>query len=101
LAYRGGTDWVDLFNHYGFRDVYELGFLSRAVFAKEKLTELSGKPAMADLLCSIADPRNWFNIMAPQDAESSHDECVAKQYRGFTPHRVAQRIHISLLHISR
>jgi hypothetical protein len=77
--YRGGTDLVDLFNEFGFRDVYESGFPSRAVFAKEKLTALSGKPAMSDLLCAIADPRLWFNLNQRSEAPTlSHDDCVAK-----------------------
>lgn len=80
--YRRGTDLVDLFNEFGFRDVYEAGFPSRAVFAKEKLAALSGKPAMADLLRAISDPRLWFN-MSPQSEASttptpSHDECIGK-----------------------
>ncbi|MGE4337919.1 MAG: abortive infection family protein [Pigmentiphaga sp.] len=75
--YRRGTDLVDLFNEFGFRDVYEAGFPSRAAFAKEKLTALAGKPAMYDLLCAIADPRLWFDLNPLVDTPT-HDECVAK-----------------------
>ncbi|ARL38859.1 abortive infection family protein [Burkholderia pseudomallei] len=75
--YRRGTDLVDFFNQYGFRDVYEQGFPSRAVFAKDKLTELSGNPAITNLLCAVADPRNWFDLTQGEDTPS-HDECVAK-----------------------
>ncbi|MBN3761163.1 abortive infection family protein [Burkholderia sp. Ac-20365] len=75
--YRRGTDLVDFFNQYGFRDVYESGFPSRATFAKDKLTELSGKPAMTDMLCAVADPRHWFD-MNTVEGTPTHDECVAK-----------------------
>lgn len=75
--YRRGVDLVDLFNQYGFRDVYESGFPSRAVFAKERLSQLSGKPEMSDLLCAIADPRNWFDLRQ-LDGAPTHDECIAK-----------------------
>ncbi|MGY2492708.1 abortive infection family protein [Cupriavidus sp. CP313] len=75
--YRRGTDLVDLFNEFGFRDVYESGFPSRAVFAKEKLTALAVKPAMADLLSAIADPRLWFDLNTPPGTPT-HNDCVAK-----------------------
>ncbi|VVE89877.1 abortive infection family protein [Pandoraea bronchicola] len=75
--YRRGTDLVDLFNEFGFRDVYESGFPSRSAFAKEKLTALAGKPAMSDLLCVIVDPRLWFDLNPPIDTPT-HDDCVAK-----------------------
>lgn len=75
--YRRGTDLVELFNQYGFRDVYESGFPSRAVFAKERLTQLSGKREMADLLCAVADPRNWFDLQQ-LEGMPMHDECIAK-----------------------
>lgn len=75
--YRRGTDLVDLFNEFGFRDVYESGFPSRAVFAKEKLTALTGKATMSDLLCAIADPRLWFDLN-PSIGTPTHDDCIAK-----------------------
>lgn len=75
--YRRGTDLVDFFNQYGFRDVYEQGFPSRAIFAKEKLTALSGQAAMGEVLCAVADPRNWFD-MQPTEGTPTHDECIGK-----------------------
>lgn len=75
--YRSGRDLVELFNSFGFRDVYEAGFPSRVVFAKEKLTALVGKPAMADLLSAITDPRRWFDLHPPPGTPT-HDDCVAK-----------------------
>lgn len=75
--YRRGTDIVALFNGFGSRDVYEAGFPSRAVFAKEKLTALAGKPEMSDLLCAIVDPRLWFDLNPPPGTPT-HDDCIAK-----------------------
>lgn len=75
--YRRGTDLVDLFNQFGFRDVYEPGFPSRAVFAKERLTAMADKPSMADLLSAVTDPRLWFDLNVPTGTPT-HDECVAK-----------------------
>lgn len=75
--YRRGTDLVDLFNQFGFRDVYESGFPSRAAFAKEKLTDLAGRPAISDLLSAIVDPRLWFDLSLPPGTPT-HDDCVAK-----------------------
>ncbi|RKR45960.1 abortive infection family protein [Paraburkholderia sp. BL17N1] len=74
--YRRGTDLVEFFNGYGFRDVYESGFPSRAVFAKERLTELAPKPAMAQLICDLIDPRLWYDLQ--QAIVVSNEDCAAK-----------------------
>ncbi|GAB5101181.1 hypothetical protein YK56LOC_68980 [Caballeronia sp. HLA56] len=74
--YRRGQDLVEFFNHYGFRDVYESGFPTRALFAKERLGQLAPKPAMASLLCDLVDPRHWFDLTQP--TLQTNEACAAK-----------------------
>jgi hypothetical protein len=74
--YRRGADLVEFFNQYGFRDVYETGFPSRTIFAKEKLTALAPKPDMARMVCDLIDPRHWHDLK--QDVIVSNEECAAK-----------------------
>lgn len=74
--YRRGTDLVEFFNEYGFRDVYESGFPSRTIFAKEKLTALAPKPEMARMICDLMDPRHWHDLK--QEIIVSNEDCAAK-----------------------
>lgn len=71
--YRKGPELVKLFNQYGFRDVYEQGFPSRAVYAEEKLRLMSGKEIIKEIIKNILDPRAWLQSTKPL---KSVDECA-------------------------
>jgi len=71
--YRSGNELVQLFNQYGFRDVYGQGFASRATYTAEKLTILSGKELVKDLIRDLLDPRAWMSLKNPV---KSVDDCA-------------------------
>lgn len=58
--YRSGPDLVRFFNEYGFRDMYEQGFLTRYIFAEKKLKELNNKDMLKDVFKDMLDSRNWI-----------------------------------------
>lgn len=60
--YRSGPKLVAFFNKMGFREVYGQGFPSRAIFAKEKVAELNGKPKLKDAVREMLDPRLWLEV---------------------------------------
>lgn len=60
--YRSGPKLVAFFNKMGFREVYGQGFPSRATFAKEKVSELNGKPKLKDAFREMLDPRLWLDV---------------------------------------
>lgn len=80
--YKKGAELVKLFNQYGFRDVYEQGFPSRATYAEEKLRLMSGKEIVKDLIKDILDPRAWLQPTKPL---RTVDEC-AKQLNELVKH---------------
>lgn len=71
--YKKGPELVKLFNQYGFRDVYEQGFPSRAIYAEDKLRLMSGKEIIKDLIKDVLDPRAWLQPTKPL---RSVDECA-------------------------
>ena len=58
--YRTGPQLVELFNEFGFWDVYEDGFPSRWYYVKEKLDNLNGSNELKRLIEAIADPREYI-----------------------------------------
>lgn len=60
--YRSGPKLVDFFNKMGFREVYGQGFPSRVAFAKDKVSELNGKPKLKDAVKEMLDPRLWLGM---------------------------------------
>jgi len=60
--YRRGVDLVEFFNKMGFRETYGQGFPSRAIYAKEKVSELNGKPKLKDVIREMLDPRLWIDL---------------------------------------
>lgn len=73
--YRKGPELVNLFNQYGFRDVYGQGFPSRSAFVEEKLKAMSGKEIVKDLIKDLLDPRAWLEPTKPLKAI---DECATQ-----------------------
>lgn len=67
--YRRGYDLVQLFNEFGFDDVYTQGFPSRASYAEQRIRALNGTPALAQLLCEVLHPTQFLDIpLEPQGA---------------------------------
>jgi len=58
--YLSGSDLVELFNHHGFRDVYESGFPSRWFYVEEKMKKLNGSLEFAKVIEEILDPRSFY-----------------------------------------
>src|SRR3569623_286509 len=72
--YRRGVDLVDLFNRYGFREIYGDGFPSRYQFAEKKITEMSGKPVLKDLFKDLLDGRFWIGKPGCKTVSQCADE---------------------------
>ena len=58
--YLSGSNLVELFNHHGFRDVYESGFPSRWFYVEGKIKKLNGSIELAKVIEEVLDPRSFY-----------------------------------------
>lgn len=58
--YLSGADLVELFNHHGFRDVYESGFPSRWFYVEGNMKKLNGSLEFAKVIEEVLDPRSFY-----------------------------------------
>jgi Abortive infection C-terminus len=71
--HRTRRDLIDFFNKLGLREMDYQNSDSKAVFAKNKVTELNGKPELKNAIKELLDPRRWTNITS-----STVEECVVQ-----------------------
>lgn len=73
--YLSGSNLVELFNHHGFRDVYESGFPSRWLYVEEKIKKLNGSIELAKVIEEIIDPRSFYGtkLKAPRAIEKINE----------------------------
>ena len=70
--YRTGSQLVDLFNNFGFDEVYGQGFPTRAVFAEEKLQDVNRKPELRAFIERIFDPLEFRDVT--KDPQAAIDD---------------------------
>lgn len=58
--YRSGPVLIRFFNNFGFSEEYGHGFPTRFIYTENKLKELNGTPAIANVFTSLLDQRNWL-----------------------------------------
>lgn len=69
---RSGRDLVNLFNKFGWCDVYSSGFPSRWKYTDEKLAQLNGRPELDKLIKLIFAPVNFVGRINDLDDLISH-----------------------------
>lgn len=74
--YRSGPLLIRFFNNFGFADEYGQGFPTRYIYAENKLNELNGTPAIANVFTSLLDRRNWLNDRTGMVESPDHDACL-------------------------
>lgn len=70
--YRSGPQLVELFNRFGFNDLYGQGFGARKTFTEDKLKELNGKDALRSLINSVFDAREFLEHPKPIHEAATH-----------------------------
>lgn len=61
MPYLKGYQLVELFNQYGFNDVYEAGFPSRWLYTENKIRELNETNRLSTLIEKSVDPRRFLD----------------------------------------
>jgi len=74
--YRSGPVLIRFFNNFGFSDEYGQGFPTRYVYAENKLNELNGTPAIANVFTNLLDQRHWLNDHTGMVGYQDHDACL-------------------------
>lgn len=83
--YRSGSDLVNLFNEFGFRDVYGRGFPSRKGFTYEKLTVLNETKKLEEFINHIVNSRHYIFMDDYDEVLNGVGKHVSKiiQYCGY------------------
>lgn len=59
--YNGGRQLVELFNEYGFRDIYGSGFPSRRDYTRDKLKKINGTKNMEKFINNFVHSRQFID----------------------------------------
>lgn len=69
---RSGPQLIELFNRYGFNDLYDGSFGARKAFTETKLRALNGKDLLRSLINEVFDAREFLEHIKPIHEAAFH-----------------------------
>lgn len=88
--YRKGYELVQFFNQFGFEDVYEIGFPSRIIYAREKIQLLNKQKRLSEVIETLLDPREYIDreydikdVANYLNQYLQYDKLIVKEEDGF------------------